>query len=219
MGNEIHYIAGKPYIKAKPIAAPTQDKQAPLMKYVDGCFYTTQHVINPQAKVDFHHIYFLCNEVKKGDYGFDTLANEVLGKCDGEDNISMGDCYHFDNGNLVDKTRCAKIIAATDKSLILPQPSMDYIMKCCGPSAKIKDILVEIEIYFGGLSTAHGAVKRGQYKPKVEYDNIINIKQIKQNWNRQELSAILPSYSTYIISCIANETPALPVEQWIEENL
>ena len=105
-----------------------------------------------------------------------------------------------------------KIIATTDISLKLPQPSQQFIEKYIESYNKgeiITDVLVE---YHGSFGHYDGDT---WYAPKVNpKDNTITIKKLKDSWNREEVIKLLN-----ILNNTLNIGSDLTLEQWIEENL
>ena len=122
----------------------------------------------------------------------------------------------------INKNGCKKIIATTDVSLGLPQPSQQFIQKYVEEYNKgniITDVLIEYELisneeYFGNTVNPDNDVPYFDEKLKINpKDNTITIKKVKDSWNREE---ILNDIEQAIIQ-------GLDIGQyrdkWIKENL
>ena len=144
------------------------------------------------------HLYIISDDkIKKDDYYilFTDKALTVL-RCTGD-----GDYFN-----------CKKIIATTDTSLkiplehyygfgtidYLPQPSQQFIEKFIEEYNKgniITDVLIEYETLKTTANNKHfgeGHIYSITNKLKINpKDNTINIKPIKNSWNREEVSALL----------------------------
>ena len=123
----------------------------------------------------------------------------------------------------INKNGCKKIIATTDVSLGLPQPSQQFIEKYIEEYNKgnvITDVLVEYdEIY----------PKHFTYNPseniitrlKVDKGNIITIKKVKDSYSREEVVKLLIDCCGEV-SCedgkLLGKNPE-ELYKWIEENL
>ena len=111
----------------------------------------------------------------------------------------------------INKNGCKKIIATTDVSLGLPQPSQQFIQKYIEEYNKgnvITDVLVEYNYFLDD----NGVLPYWNLKVNPK-DNTITIKKVKDSWNREE---ILNDIEQAIIQ-------GLDIGQyrdkWIKENL
>lgn len=173
-------------------------------------------VVKPQ------HLYVLSDEpIKEGDWVYRPNYHEKIGKYLINDNLDNG---LFGN----DK----KIIATTDKLLgfkcgnniplndhvcthkiYLPQPSQSFIQKYIEGYNKgniITEVLVEYE--------------KEVINPNPKYDlliidenNCINIKSIKDSWNREEVKCLLDKLADELIDF--RNMGELDYDKWIKENL
>lgn len=154
------------------------------------------------------HLYFLSNEeIKEGDYFYNDLFNMV-------DQLIKGGLVTDDLIQTLNENKHnRKIIATTDISLGLPQPSQSFIqayIKAYNENKPITKVLVEMEVHtwqdVKGIEQACSL--------KVNSSNEITIKKVKDSYTREELPSILQSYLDY---CHFSEyiTPM----KWLEENL
>jgi len=109
---------------------------------------------------------------------------------------------------------CKKIIATTDKSLNLPEPSQAFIEKYIEEYNKgniITNVMVEYGIDIVGKSYDMYDEKAVKVK-----SNTITIKKVKDSWNREEVEALCKKAFTHYHN--TNMTNG-HFEIWIEENL
>lgn len=113
---------------------------------------------------------------------------------------------------------CQKIIATTDTSLgiaLIPQQFINYFIKQYNRGNAIKEVLVEYRRWteFNGNHSNTPTIDVLMVNP----DNIINIKPIKDSWNRKEVIELLSKIRIDLdkTMVISNES----FVKWIEENL
>ena len=122
---------------------------------------------------------------------------------------------------------CRKIIATTDETLyltfnngktdlkfVLPKPSDSFIFKYIEEYNKgniISDVLVEYK-WNGG--------RAGDYEmiPKIDSNNTITIKKVKDSYSREEVINLLYKYNDGIIDRYSQLTNK-DLDKWIKENL
>jgi len=188
------------------------------------------------------HLYFTSDEeIKKGDWFIFRDDNTYLKQCNGfTDNthIKVNSDNEFGYGDW-NKVYCHKIIRSTDKSLSLPEPSKEFLELYCkryNEGNKIEEVLIEYEegkmLYQNRICSCGNILSPMEdspheccgsydysYKPvfdrdilKVNPDNTINIKPIKETWNKEEYLLDLQYYMEY---CKFNGyvTP----QQWLDE--
>lgn len=188
MKNELIKKDGEYYRKVMVVMLPTKDRKAQLRRYVDGCIYGTQRIVNPLAEVDFQHLYFLSDEeIKEGDWviheshGIKRVlrCEEIVGKSIVTEK-GKSSCW-------IDY--CKKIIASTDQSLLIskstfyktedyddtdtyiPRPSNEFLQAYCKADGKIDEVLVEVNYGTGVFKGVTGSLK-------ISPDNTITIKPI-----------------------------------------
>ena len=228
--NKLKEINGKYYQECEVVMLAT-DK-------IEGKMYSSMiakekgklfNYSNPNYSYDkaiFQHLYFLSNEeIKEGDWCYNSKRKSIeLGK------------YMIGTNEFI---FCKKIIATTDTSLTiidyvdceypLPQPSKQFIQKYIEEYNKgrvISEVEVEYEDKFLGYFpniTATGTGSEPKYKiqPKLNPDNTINIKPIKDSWSREEMFDCW-LYSKGLV--LREETDQIKRERiqfnkWIEEHL
>lgn len=165
------------------------------------------------------HLYITSDDEIKEDDWF--IVNNIIKKCvDIKSNKNI--TWVIDElGNEDIIKFCKKIIATTDTSLNLPQPSQQFIEKYIesyNKSEIITDVLVEYEeINIGPDLKQNLRYYPDNFELKLKInpkDNTITIKKLKDNWNREEIINLLYRVKRNI-HAISDEN----FEKWIEENL
>lgn len=160
-----------------------------------------------------------------------------------DDKIEDGDwCYDeynkiiFQNKSIGTPGMSKKIIATTNTSLNLPQPSQQFINKFIEEYNKgnmINDVLVEydnleyngIKTYSNGILQFDNTTKNSNYnKPKTDKNNTITIKRLKENWNREELPEKIIELCKKFqriknYNALDFDTNQTEFKQWISNNL
>ncbi len=131
--------------------------------YKKDCVFTPQH------------LYFLSNEkIKEGDWCYNKITKQ----------ITQAKTSFYGNFNWV------KIIATTDISLGLPQPSKSFIqafIRAYNEGKPITKVLVEMEEY--ATETTYGlGIDCGipLFRLKLNSSNEVIIKKVKDSWTREE---------------------------------
>src|ERR1035437_1475858 len=114
-----------------------------------------------------------------------------------------------------------KIIASTDVSLNLPEPSKSFINKYIDEYNKrkiITDVMVE---YYSSDDNMDGYVSMFGGKPvgdtlKLNSDDIITIRKVKDNWNRDEAIELCKKAFNREINGLPHST--IIFDNWVEEN-
>ena len=130
-----------------------------------------------------------------------------------DDEIKEGDYYIIDdipellknNGLKFIDDYCKKVIATTDTSLGLPQPSKQFIEKYIEEYNKgniITDVLVEYEY----LLDDRAVLPYWNLKVNTK-DNTITIKKLKETYNKEELCQILEKYTSFLWSEVGIHYP------------
>ena len=184
--------------------------------------------INPiGSTVQFWNLYIISDdEIKEGDYfladnRLNTTSNKglpnwVLCKCTKVKN-SWVYCNEIpDEGHNGDW--CKKIIATTDESLNLPQPSQQFIQKYIEEYNKgnvITDVLVEYDVHKNSFIPL--------WIPKVNpKDNTITIKKVKDSYSREEVIGFGNKVKEYCKDGWKSDSlhrVFFEWDKWIEENL
>ena len=179
------------------------------------------------------HLYFLSDEeIKEGDWYINTWGDGLPMLCQVNSKEEADDCNRL-------KHCCKKIIATTDKSLvitkdlgeisredILPQPSQSFIEKFVEEYNKgniIKEVMVEYEIsntvYANGKTVFPLTESMVVYNPKINpKDNTITIRKVKDSWNRQEMIQVVYR-ALGNLKHLTLMKDSDKVDKWIDENL
>ena len=212
------------------VMLPTQSKAVRLGQLVIG---TGNNLFSSRKSNDIgsltaYELYITSNEeMKEGYYGLSALNEVVL------------------IGKLYDKSLYKKIIATTDTSLkviklsnlgenwkdiSLPQPSQQFIEKYIKEYNK-GNVISDVEVEYD-KATYDKWIENGASPVfdtlKVNPDNIINIKPIKESWNREEVV----EFAYKLLKATGKDIKAEMVEirtnphiiysgvnKWIEDNL
>ena len=121
---------------------------------------------------------------------------------------------------------CKKVIASTDKSLGLPEPSREFIRKYIMAHNKgdiitskpITDVLVEYYPEDEDWSELSGAFTIPE-TVKVSLDNTITIRKVKDSYTEAELINALKGFAKSIDTVDKQVHPEKYVCAWIEKNL
>ena len=167
-----------------------------------------------------HNLYFLSDEeIKEGDL-FIYLKDKVIHKAHFNSTKAFSHCKDGDYIIAYENNLCKKVIASTDKSLELPQPSEEFLesyVKAYNEGKQITEVMVEYhEGYWKDLDSKEDDWIESY--PMVNSDNTISIRKIKDSWNRDELISNLYSLANYIgkDQCMSFMDY---VDKWIKENL
>lgn len=185
--------------------------------------YELSETIKPQ------HLYILSDEeIKEGDWFFNSIDNSIKQAT-----------------NWIYVSTCKKIIGATDSSLDItgnrllvtndpcnlmcrlpqiPQLFIEYFIIEYNKGNIITKVKVEYESYcvYGNNCPSKGAYDKQHlckinYKLKINPDNIINIKPIKDSWSKDEVIKLIEEVRWQSIGNPTEFTKNF--DKWIEENL
>ena len=116
---------------------------------------------------------------------------------------------------------CKKVIASTDKSLNLPEPSREFIRKyilAYNDKNTISHVLVEYYPEDEDWSELNGAFIIPE-TVKVSLDNTITIRKVKDSYTEAELINALKEFAKSIDTVDKQVHPEKYVWAWIEKNL
>ena len=215
--------------RAKVVMLPTNEKA----HYGDIILTPT----NPQKLLIFQHqnctefkqhLYIISDEeIKKSDYSIynDLWVCKILSIIQGEVIIQK-----ISNSEITTVlfSEHRKIIATTDISLVLPQPSQQFIEKYIEEYNKgnvITNILVEY--IDNGEEGWNGSNEDGEpvWNEKIELkvnpkDNTITIKKVKDNYSQKEVNELFERYDFEIKRFgILDEFKHNYLKDWKKENL
>lgn len=231
-------------LKRKAVMLPTNKKandsscmalDTQLNKLLSAKEYLVTH-FNSNDRFKTQHLYFLSDEeIKVGDWfltddrfcDIDNFGNPqwVLLHCD---KIENGWIFsHERTGEGFNPDWSKTIIATTNKSLELPEPSPEFIDKFIREYNKgnvIQNVMVEYDAY--NRSTTWEYDEPEIIELKVDKNNYITITREKESWNREEViilcRKIQDETAKYKRSC--HYGPNLRelnewTDNWIEQNL
>ena len=228
---QIIYVDNKPHIKCNVVMLPHNNIDTILTMYLDVNKKPIELSKN-NSKLQYHtnqHLYITSNEeIKKGDYYLKPDDNNIWIRNKNSNIITIGS---------------KKIIATTDELYLselfpvdneihsltsrLPQPSQQFIEKYIEEYNKgniISEGLVEVEVDLENYNNWEPPFpyksldEQVFYKLKLDSQNTITIRKIKDSWNREEVIDLCRSAYLY------GEQGALKLhngifKEWIEENL
>ena len=204
--------------KAKVVMLPTNQKTKYLIVYSDVEKTKGKLILNGLKNDEYkehQHFYIISDdEIKENNTHFYNPHSGQL-------HISGNHTDYI----AINKNGCKKIIATTDVSLGLPQPSKQFIQKYIEEYNKgriIEDILVEYDCDHNQIPIK--VIDVLKVNPK---DNTITIKKVKDSWTREEHISNIKKFSLELgskIHCFLKEDGTLSVSiqdvnKWIEENL
>ena len=170
--------------RAKVVMLPTNEKTN-IINTNQGLLYNSNDYIGINQ-----HLYIISDdEIKEGDYYIIDDIPELL----------------KNNGLKFIDDYCKKVIATTDTSLGLPQPSKQFIEKYIEEYNKgniITDVLVEYEY----LLDDRAVLPYWNLKVNTK-DNTITIKKLKETYNKEELCQILEKYTSFLWSEVGIHYP------------
>jgi hypothetical protein len=145
-------------------------------------------------KINTFHLYVLSDEkIEKGDLVFDMdnpqLSTKVIINDDGSCNNSTG---------------YLKIIASTNLSFNLSELPQEFItnyIELYNKDNKIEDVLVEYEYIPGGRTDIINIWEKGYgLQLKLNSDNTINIKELKNSYTREEVISLLKTFRNELLT-------------------
>lgn len=202
--------------KASVVMLPTKDETTILLFNDNTLKKSTSIVKNAYdilfaMSAKYQHIHILSDEkIEDGDWCINT-------------NLKISEPFikdfKFDSNDVWYK----KIIASTDKSLNLPEPSPTFINKFVDEYNKGNIIkLVNVEYKF--ITTNEDWSKQpvqldGYDKIKTDKNNFITITKIKDSWNKQEIIDIIMNFADEFVANTDTAYKKREINEWIETNL
>lgn len=206
--------------KAQVIMLPTKNKiNGSIVKDIMNevkLLHIKQKDFCEHEDFEAQHLYIISDdEIKEGDW-FINLFNNVIVQAD----------------NWIYVSTCKKIIATTNTSLtedkrtyisglmdkpnILPQPSQQFIEKYIESYNRgdvITDVLVEYETNYLKWKTSELEKLEDTNKLKINSNNTITIKKLKNSWSREEVINLVYKHTEDMFK------QRIELDKWIEENL
>lgn len=207
-----------------------------LVHYPNQVF--TRSYLNSLNRASFHLYVLSDDKPKEGEYipTYDEHSNKLNGviKYDGVMGLPAypKKIIATTNRSLIKSKNC-ECLATTPEGCSeciekFPILSKDFIDKYCieyNKSNKIEEILVEFidngEEGWSGSNESGEPIWNEKIELLVNPDNTINIKMIKDTWNREEVVSILHSYvdSSVTKSLVLNKIFHDQCNRWINQNL
>lgn len=204
---------------------PTNEKaDIVLKKNNELLILPTGHIgTNPSKLTQPQHLYILSDEeIKEGDWfvGFADGSIKPFVKQADESTVEINNWQLNKKGHSSNK----KIIATTNKSIILPErfPSFTYLPQI--PQSFIEhfvkeynkgNVITEVMVEYESIGAYANPKYDSDYQLKINPDNTINISTSKDSWSRKEVIELIQKYSKECTGWPWFETD----EKWIEENL
>ena len=207
--------------KGKVVILPTNQQTKYLMVYSDVEKTKGKLILNGLKNdeyKEYQHLYIISDdEIKEDDWYYDNVVLQIR---------------QWKSFMIYNKLQHKKVIATTDTSLGLPQPSKQFIEKYIEEYNKgnvITDVLVEYELvsneeYFLNTINPDDDVPYFDERLKINSkDNTITIKKVKDSYSREEVIELCKQAfidGTYAGGFGPNEkTIDSETEKWIKENL
>ena len=158
-----------------------------------------------------------------------------------DNEIKEGDWYYDEENNIIDQLHKnelpmsydEKVITSTDSSLLqlksyksganinmslpsIPQSFIDLFVSEYNKGNKIKEVMVEYEQYWPYNEKNKGQITPPidpEYKPKLNSDNTINIKIIKEIYTREGVIAL---FNLYFKTQGKGEYESMAFNKWFE---
>jgi len=183
------------------------------------------------SRGECQYLYVLSDdEIKEGDW---FINRQYFIEVNDEPEYDIWQC---DDKTILD-VDCKKVIASTDPSLIikgeypynanidlnlpsLPQSFVEEYVSKYNKGNKIEDIMVKYEEMVNvSLKNDEELIKHGDsfLELKLNPDNTINIKRVKDSWTRSEVIGLIKEYRNSLIPVGDDEINF--TNKWIEENL
>lgn len=109
------------------------------------------------------------------------------------------------------------IIATTDTSLKLPQPSKQFLQYYI--KEYNKDIITKVEVEYEDYWIKADYSLDVAYRPVINPDNTINIKPIKDSWSREEVESLIREWASFTVTGRGQWWKPNDLDNWIKENL
>jgi hypothetical protein len=200
-------------LKRKVVMLPTNEKAFLALGQILANVGETD--IPNDSTVTKQHLYILGGvedgEIKESDWFLDGITLHQCNK------IYMG-LYYSDYGH--NKLHCKKVIATTDKSLGLPQPSESFIeafIKSYNNGSPLVDVMIEYEDYLTEELALQG--KFSNYRLKTDKQNIISITRIKDSWTREEVGQLFHDFVKAFPLHRGVQIMTSDINSWLEHNL
>lgn len=200
-------------LKRNVVMLPTNEKAVEkediVLNYPHSMFIATNNMRPNSLIADYYksqHLYITSDkEIKEGDWCIQNDNYLCKITCN-QDRTQQG---------------LKKIIATTDKSLGLPTVSDGFIKKFIeryNAGNPITEVMVEYEEYPITTYGMSDGEPETDTRLKVDKDNCITIKAVKESWTREEVSTIIHNICGTMYKANTLYAPHT-VQKWIDQNL
>jgi hypothetical protein len=162
------------------------------------------------------NLYILSDDkIKEGDYYFDSNYRLIM-KASKVSTNTINNTYK-------------KVIVTTDSSLKefpfdnyplpqIPQQFIEHYINEYNKDNQIENVMVDYEeerySTFSGQNNSESSKDVWTNKLKINSDNTINIKPVKDSWDRGEVISLIDKFNTKFADCSKEQ-----FDKWIEDNL
>lgn len=208
--------------RATVVMLPTKEKANLWLSPKGKLIYDIGYSICEDPTPENQHLYFITkDEIKRGDYWL--YINPPHWRTPQDYTITKNVLTDWFE-RLWDKDNYKKVIASTDPSLVLPQPSEGFIQKFIEKWNK-DDKITEVDVEYELKSTVtfspscpdrdRGYVDVLKVNSK---DSTITIKSLKNSWTREEVIELIKKFGRdfgLYVDTVQNKE----INEWIKENL
>lgn len=172
------------------------------------------------------NLYILSDDkIKEGDYYFDSNYRLIM-KASKISTNTINNTYKkvivtTDSSLSLDSTGFVTFNLNTNKTSLLPQIPQQFIEHYINEYNKdnqIENVMVDYEeerySTFSGQNNSESSKDVWTNKLKINSDNTINIKPLKESWNREEVISLIDKFDTKFADCSKEQ-----FDKWIEDNL
>lgn len=213
--------------KHQVVMLPTEKADKLISDRRQLILFDGKKLFNPFEN-DTYNLFILSDDEIKEGWFLNTRKNTIHKVYCVSENIQSG----INGREYHGKFECKKIIATTDESLnihwnkqdykSLPQLSQQFIEKFTDEYNKgnvISDVMVEYDTISVPYVTGDGF----EIVLKINSDNTINIKTVKDSWNKEEVIGLLEEFNDRFgnLSLIGDfkEQDRPKFNKWIEEKI
>jgi hypothetical protein len=172
------------------------------------------------------NLYILSDDkIKEGDYYFDSNYRLIM-KASKVSTNTINNTYKkvivtTDSSLSLDSTGFVTFNLNTNKTSLLPQIPQQFIEHYINEYNKdnqIENVMVDYEeerySTFSGQNNSESSKDVWTNKLKINSDNTINIKPVKDSWDREEVISLIDKFDTKFADCSKEQ-----FDKWIEDNL
>ena len=224
--SQLKEIGGRLYMPSKVVMLPTNEKASWMTIWMNKVGRLLHTHTSTFDNLIAQHLYFTTEEeIKVGDQ---FIAFGKVYECN-----HKGVYVQYLNGAFT-REECRKIIATTDKSIgrikpnhndfdsiiYLPEPSHKFLEAFVENHNKGKSIIdVLIEYVKVPNSVFVNVIEAPYLTLKVDKDNIITIKPIKDIYTREEVMELFAKYEEDVYRKYKANITNISTKNWLKDNL